>query len=245
MRAVAYTRVSTQKQGRSGLGLEAQQAAIRAFAAQEGIEIAQWFGEVETGKGADALDRRPQLAAALNAGRAMRAPVVVAKLDRLSRDVHFISGLMSERVEFIVAELGRQADPFVLHLYAALAEKERHLISERTKAGLAAARRRGVKLGNPQLRAGKPAYAAKARQAQVDKADAHAHLVHTLLRDAAAAGKRTLKELADFLNGLGVPSPRGGKWAPMTVLRVQRRIEDMHDDDPPNADEYDAPSSWR
>lgn len=231
MKAIAYTRVSTQKQGRSGLGLEAQQAAIRAFAEREGIQIAQWFGEVETGKGADALSRRPQLAAALNAGRAMRAPVLVSKLDRLSRDVHFISGLMAERVEFIVTELGRQADPFVLHLFAALAEKERHLISERTKAGLAAARERGAKLGNPQLRAGKPSYAAKAREAQSAKADEHARLVYTVLRNAEAAGKRTLQELADFLNALEVPTARGAKWSPMTVLRVQRRIEAMRGDD--------------
>ena len=239
MKAIAYTRVSTSKQGRSGLGLEAQQAAIRAFADREGIEIAQWFGEVETGKGADALSRRPQLAAALNAGRALRAPVLVSKLDRLSRDVHFISGLMAERVEFIVTELGRQADPFVLHLFAALAEKERHLISERTKAGLAAAKRRGVRLGNPQLRAGKPSYAARARQAQSDKADATARLVYNLIRDTAAGGKRTLQEIADTLNAMGVPTARGGKWAAMTVLRVQRRVDAMRDHDA--TDEFDGP----
>ena len=123
MQAIAYTRVSTDKQGKSGLGLEAQSAAITAFAATEGYEITQWFTEVETGSGADALDRRPQLAAALQAGRAFRAPVIVAKLDRLSRDVHFISGLMSHGVEFIVTSLGKQADPFILHIYAALAQK--------------------------------------------------------------------------------------------------------------------------
>jgi DNA invertase Pin-like site-specific DNA recombinase len=231
MKAVAYTRVSTQKQGRSGLGLEAQQAAIRAFAEREGIEIAQWFGEVETGKGSDALERRPQLAAALSAGKAMRAPVLVSKLDRLSRDVHFISGLMSERVEFIVTELGRQTDPFVLHLFAALAEKERHLISERTKAGLAAARRRGVRLGNPQLRAGKPSYAARARQAQADEADRRAVQLHQIVSDATAAGKRTLQEIADHLNALGIPTARGAKWSAMTVLRLQRRLEAVSDDE--------------
>lgn len=239
MKAVAYTRVSKPKQGRSGLGLEAQQAAIRAFAEREGIEVVQWYTEVETGKGADALIRRPQLAAALNAGKAMRAPVLVSKLDRLSRDVHFISGLMSERVEFIVTELGRQADPFVLHLFAALAEKERHLISERTKAGLAAARRRGVKLGNPQLRAGKPSYAAKGREAQAAKADQHARIVYTVLKDSSD-GKRTLGELAGLLNALDVPSPRGAKWSPMAVLRVQRRIEAMRTEDD-DLDEFDPP----
>jgi DNA invertase Pin-like site-specific DNA recombinase len=147
--AVAYTRVSTASQGKSGLGLEAQGEAIARFAAQEGFRIVEQFVEVETGKGADALDRRPQLAAALKAARKLdkACPVIVAKLDRLSRDVHFISGLMQHRTPFIVAELGADTDPFLLHLYASLAEKERRLISERTKAGLAAARRRGTKLG--------------------------------------------------------------------------------------------------
>ena len=93
------------------------------------------------------MERRPKLAAALKVARKAKAPVLVAKLDRLSRDVHFVSGLMSHRVEFIVCELGRQSDPFVLHLYAALAEKERSMISSRTKAGLAAAKARGTKLG--------------------------------------------------------------------------------------------------
>jgi DNA invertase Pin-like site-specific DNA recombinase len=240
VKAIAYTRVSTQKQGRSGLGLEAQQAAIRAFAERECIDVVQWFGEVETGKGADALSRRPQLAAALNAGRAMRAPVLVSKLDRLSRDVHFISGLMAERVEFIVTELGRQADPFVLHLFAALAQKERALISERTKAGLAAARRRGVKLGNPQLRAGRPSYAAKARRAQAAKADQHARVVYTLIRNSVEAGKHSLQEIAGLLNAMKVPTARGGKWSPMTVLRVQRRIAAMREDDAMETDEHDG-----
>jgi DNA invertase Pin-like site-specific DNA recombinase len=242
MKAIAYTRVSTVKQGRSGLGLEAQQAAIRAFAAREGIEIVRWYGEVETGKGADALTKRPQLAAALQAGKAMRSPVLVSKLDRLSRDVHFISGIMAERVEFIVTELGRQADPFVLHLFAALAEKERSLISERTKAGLAAAKARGAKLGNPQLRAGKPSYVAKARQAQSDKADANARLIYNLIKDREVAGKRTLQDVADALNAMGVPTPRGKRWAAMTVLRAQQRIEAMTIDGENDGDEFDGPA---
>src|SRR5882724_8110990 len=122
--AVAYIRVSTQRQGKSGLGLEAQQAALARFAEAQGYKLAQTFTEVETGKGRDALARRPQLAAAIKAAKKYKGPVVVAKLDRLSRDVHFISGLMAERVPFIVAELGPDTDPFMLHIYAALAEKE-------------------------------------------------------------------------------------------------------------------------
>ena len=148
---VAYVRVSTSQQGRSGLGIEAQREALRRFAESEGFEIVAEQIEVETGKGSDALDRRPELAAALVRARALRCPIAVAKLDRLSRDVHFISGLMVHRVQFLVAELGSDVDPFVLHLYAALAEKERALISGRTKSALAAAKAKGVKLGNPKI----------------------------------------------------------------------------------------------
>ena len=134
---VAYFRDSTERQGRSGLGLEAQAERCAAFAAQNGFAVAAAFTEVETGKGSDALDRRPQLAAALAAAKRLRCPVLVAKLDRLSRDVHFIAGLMAQRVPFLVAELGPDVDPFMLHVYAALAEKERRMVSERTRAALA------------------------------------------------------------------------------------------------------------
>src|SRR5437762_9071353 len=120
--AIAYYRVSTARQGKSGLGIEAQKAAIRRFAEAEGIEVVAERVEVETGKGADALERRPELAAALAEARRRKCPVLVAKLDRLSRDVAFIAGLMAQRVPFIVAELGPDADPFMLHIYAALAE---------------------------------------------------------------------------------------------------------------------------
>ena len=122
---VAYYRVSTQRQGRSGLGIEAQKAAVARFAEAENLTPIAEFTEVETSKGSDALERRPQLAAALAAARSAKCPVVVAKLDRLSRDVAFIAGLMVQKVPFIVAELGIDADPFMLHLHAALAEKER------------------------------------------------------------------------------------------------------------------------
>jgi DNA invertase Pin-like site-specific DNA recombinase len=150
MKAVTYLRVSSTQQGKSGLGIEAQRGAVERFAAEHGYEIAAEFVEVETGKGSDALDRRPQLAAALKRAKAERCPVIVAKLDRLSRDVAFISGLMAQRVAFIVAELGPDVDPFFLHIYAALAEKERSLIAARTRDALAAAKTRGVKLGNPK-----------------------------------------------------------------------------------------------
>src|SRR5215472_14938556 len=187
--AVAYYRVSTARQGKSGLGIEAQKAAIQRFAEAEGIEVVAEHVEVETGKGADALDRRPELAAALVHARKIRCPVLVAKLDRLSRDVHFISGLMAHRVPFIVAELGTDADPFMLHLYAALAEKERALISQRTRAALAAKKAQGVKLGNPRAAEA----AAKAHAANRAVADQFAANVLPILREIQTSGLTTLR----------------------------------------------------
>jgi DNA invertase Pin-like site-specific DNA recombinase len=151
-RAFFYIRVSTAQQGRSGLGIEAQRQALQHFAQAEGIEVLGEYVEVETGKGTDALERQPQLRAVLSAARKHRCHIAVAKLDRLSRDVHFISGLMAHKVPFWVAELGPDVDPFALHLFAALAEKERALISTRTRQALAAAKARGVTLGNPSSR---------------------------------------------------------------------------------------------
>ena len=161
---IAYYRVSTRKQGRSGLGLEAQQQAVANFAQAEGFKIIGEYTEIETGKGADALDRRPKLAAALKQARKQNASICVAKLDRLiARCPFHFSGLMAHRVPFVVAELGAQADPFLLHIYAALAEQERRMISERTRAGLEAARKRGVKLGVADDRQGKQTRSSAAR----------------------------------------------------------------------------------
>ena len=121
---VTYIRVSTAGQGKSGLGIDVQRDALARFPTAQGFDIAAEHVEVETGKGADALDRRPTLSAALAGAKRRRCKIAVAKLDRLSRDVHFISGLMSERIPFIVTELGPDVDPFMLHICAALAEKE-------------------------------------------------------------------------------------------------------------------------
>src|SRR5207342_377932 len=115
--------------------------------AAEGYELLQTFSETETGAHHDALDKRPQLAAAMKLAKKHKAPVIVMKLDRLSRDVHFISGLMVHRTPFIFTELGTDVDPFMLHIYAALAEKERRLISQRTKDALAAKKAQGKQLG--------------------------------------------------------------------------------------------------
>ena len=210
--AIAYTRVSTARQGRSGLGLEAQTAALARFAEAEGYELLQTFSEVETGKGADALDRRPQLSAALAAARKIKAPIIVAKLDRLSRDVHFISGLMTHKTPFIVAELGADTDPFMLHLYAALAEKERRTISQRTKDALAAKKAQGVKLGGLN---------AKGVQNR-DEAKARAEALRPVLEELAG---KSATAIAAELNARGVATPSGGRWHAETVIRVQRRLE--------------------
>src|SRR6185437_498991 len=172
MKAVAYLRVSSREQGKSGLGLEAQRAAIDAFCKTDGaLNIVAWFTEIESGKRvSDTLKARPQLKAALERAELLGGPVIVSKLDRLSRDVHFVSGLMVHGVEFIACELGRQSDPFMLHLFAALAEKERALISQRTTAALAALKRRGRKLGSPRPHVG--AKAGGAMTAAVRKAAA-------------------------------------------------------------------------
>lgn len=216
---VAYIRVSTAQQGKSGLGIEAQRAALVRFAEAEGFDIVGEYVEVETGKGADALDRRPELAAALNAARKAKCPVAVAKLDRLSRDVHFISGLMAHRVPFIVADLGADADSFMIHLYAALAEKERALISQRTKAALTAAKSRGVRLGNPRIDEAR----AKAIETTKAGADRHAANVLPIIQQVQAAGGRTLREVADALNARGIATPRGGKWYATSIKNLLER----------------------
>lgn len=217
---VSYLRVSTDKQGKSGLGIDAQRDAVARFVAAEGMELLAEFVEVETGKGCDALDRRPQLAAALAVARKAKAAVVVAKLDRLSRDVHFISGLMAQRVPFIVAELGAEADPFMLHIYAALAEKERALISERTRAALGYKKLQGKKLGNPtNLREAATKGAAANRVA----ADAFADNVLPIVRQMEAAGVRSLRALAEALNVRGIRTSRGGQWHPTTVRNLIAR----------------------
>ena len=215
--AIAYYRVSTARQGRSGLGIEAQRDAVTRFAAAEEFELIGEFIEVETGKGADALDRRPQLAAALATGRAERCPVIVAKLDRLSRDVAFVAGLMAEKVPFIVAELGRDADPFMLHLYAALAEKERRLISERTRAALAARKAQGARLGN--LRNARQA-AALGREILTEGADAFAANVMPVIESLRASGVADLRGLASALNNRGIRTARGGRWHVSNVKNV-------------------------
>ena len=201
------------------IGLGSPKGRVGRFAETEGFEIVREYVDVETGKGSDALERRPQLAAALAEARRLHCPVAVAKLDRLSRDVHFISGLMAHRVAFLVAELGPDVDPFILHLFAALAEKERALISVRTKAALKAAKSRGVRLGNPKLDVARD----KAIARITTNADQHASNVWPLIRDIQRAGATTLRQIADALNARGITTPRGGKWYATSVKNALAR----------------------
>jgi DNA invertase Pin-like site-specific DNA recombinase len=216
---ITYIRVSTSQQGRSGLGIEAQRQTLAHFAQAEGFTVVREFVEVETGKGADALERRPQLKAALAAAKKLRCHVAVAKLDRLSRDVHFISGLMAHKVPFVVAELGPDVDPFVLHLFAALAEKERALISTRTRQALSAAKARGVTLGNPKLHVARKG----AVEAVKAEADRYAANVLPIIREAQKAGASTLRQIAEALNARGIPTARGGSWYAQSVANVLER----------------------
>jgi DNA invertase Pin-like site-specific DNA recombinase len=206
--AIAYIRVSTARQGRSGLGLEAQQAALARFAEAEGFAFLETFTETESG----ADDARPQLAAALETARKRKAPIIVAKLDRLSRDVHYISGLMKHRVPFIVTELGVDTDPFMLHIYAALAEKERRLISQRTKDALAAAKARGVRVGG--LRSKGEEYQREAAQ--------RAESLRAVFEELSGLSAR---KAAEELNRRGITTAEGGKWHAAQVIRVRGRLQ--------------------
>ncbi|QIG50551.1 recombinase family protein [Nordella sp. HKS 07] len=211
--AIAYARLSKpNKRGRPGIGLEAQQEAIIRFAEAEGYQLLETFTEIETGAGHDALDRRPQLAAAMKLAKKHKAPVIVAKLDRLARDVHFISGLMVHRVPFIVTELGADVDPFMLHIYAALAEKERRLIAQRTKDALAALKAGGKKLGG--LRPG--------TVAAMKAADDRAKGLRSVLTELEGLSAR---HIAAELNARGIPTAKGGAWHAATVIRVQNRLK--------------------
>ena len=145
--AIGYLRVSTQEQGRNGLGLAAQRFDIERFGEREGFAVKNWYQDIQTGAGKDALLLRPGLAAALKEARTTRCPLIVSRLDRLSRNVHFIADLMEHRVHFVVALFGRDVDHFTLHLYASIAEQERRMIAERVRSAAIAARGLGCKFG--------------------------------------------------------------------------------------------------
>ena len=215
---VAYYRVSTDRQGRSGLGLEAQREAVQRYASS-GRQIIGSFTEVESGKGED----RPQIKAAIDACRETGATLLIAKLDRLSRDVHFISGLMKSDVKFVAVDMP-DADPFRLHLEAVIAEEERRRISARTKAALRAARARGAKLGGFRGHVPSKEASARGKERQAQIARQRAASVLPVIRELQEAGVSGPSALARALTARGVPTPRGaGQWQPVQVNRVLSR----------------------
>ena len=223
MQIISYLRVSTVKQGLSGLGLEAQRAAVKHFTAAGGHTLVAEFLEVESGRKAD----RPQLAAALTSCRLHRATLIIAKLDRLARNVAFIANLMDGGVEFVACDMPH-ANRLTLHLLAAIAEHEREMISQRTKAALQAAKARGVKLGNPNGAAAllDGCKLAAERSAGVRRATAvqHAVAVGPMLVELSRAGLNNRETAAD-LNRRGVPSPSGSIWHEEQVRRTSLRFQ--------------------
>lgn len=215
MKVVSYVRVSTSKQGQSGLGLEAQQAAVNQHIAATGAELVGEYVEVESGRKTDKA--RPQLAAALALCKKQKAVLVVAKLDRLARNVHFISGLMESRVKFVALDMP-EANELTIHVMAAFAEHEAKRISERTKAALAVAKSRGVVLG----KAGAENLRPNVEQRQQQSKD----FAKTLggLFDGFKLRGLTQRQMVEELNGLGIKTARGGSWGLVQVQRVMQKL---------------------
>lgn len=219
--AVAYYRVSTAEQGNSGLGLEAQQSTVRAFVQARGWKMIGEHRDVASGKS----DNRPGFQAALAECRRMGAFLVAAKLDRISRRAHALSELLEEGIRPRTADMP-DADDLMLRVYAAMAQRERELISDRTKAALAAAKARGVKLGGDRgHRPAAPLDALAAANARVLAANRAACRLMPVIGELRDGGASSLHQLAAGLNGLGVPTPRGGSWTATAVRRALLRAE--------------------
>jgi DNA invertase Pin-like site-specific DNA recombinase len=207
-RFVAYYRVSTDRQGKSGLGLDAQRKSVMDYLNGGAWELTAEFVEVESGKHSD----RPKLAAALDACRKHKAKLVIAKLDRLSRNLAFIAVLMESGVEFVAVD-NPHANKLTVHILAAVAQHEREMISERTKAALQAAKARGTKLGNPKIK-----QAAKlAVESLKAAADRFAANVLPVIREIQSNGATSANAIAAKLNERGVKTARGGKWTHVQV----------------------------
>ena len=213
-RFISYLRVSTDKQGDSGLGLEAQRTAVTTYLNGGDWELVGEFVEVESGGKSD----RPELAKALAACRKHRATLVVAKLDRLSRSVAFLSKMMEAGVDFVACD-NPHANKMMVQMLAVFAEHERDMIRARTKAALAAAKANGVTLGNPRL--------SEVREIAVDalKANATRRAANVLpvIQSIQAAGVSSLRDIAEALNARGIPTPRGGQWHASSVRNVLAR----------------------
>jgi DNA invertase Pin-like site-specific DNA recombinase len=221
-RYIAYYRVSTARQGRSGLGLEAQRAAVLQYLNGGQWTLLEEFTEQESGKRSD----RPQLAAALAACRLHRATLIIARLDRLARNVAFVSALMESGVEFTAADFP-QANRLTVHILAAVAEHEAQIISERTRAALAAAKARGVRLGGFRGRVATPDARARSLASRASQADRRAVDLAPIIRAAKASGASSLRSIAAQLDQRGISAPRGGAWSAKQVRDVLARIEGL------------------
>jgi DNA invertase Pin-like site-specific DNA recombinase len=209
-RFIAYFRVSTDRQGRSGLGLDAQREAVRQFLTARPAAVIAEFVEVESG----GKDDRPKLLEALAACQRTKATLLIAKLDRLARSVSFVAGLMDGDVDFVAVDLP-YASRFVLHIMAAVAEHERQIIGERTKAALAAAKARGVRLGtNGTVLA----------ERHKTEAIEYAQQIASVFQTVRLAGAVTTRQIANSLNAMGIPSRQGGQWHAATVGRILQRM---------------------
>ncbi|MGA7778585.1 MAG: recombinase family protein [Paraburkholderia sp.] len=215
---VVYFRVSTQKQGASGLGLEAQSEAITRFLNGGNWEVVDSFTEIETGKGANALDKRPQLRAAIDLCHKTGARLLIAKLDRLARNVHFISGLKESKVEFVAVDMP-EANELMVNILAAFAQHEAKMIGERTKAALAAAKARGTQLGSAGTR-----NLQSVIQAQKEAADSFASGIANVLAELEAAGFSSQRKIVEELNRRGIKTARGSEWSLIQLQRVLARL---------------------
>jgi DNA invertase Pin-like site-specific DNA recombinase len=222
MKYVAYFRVSTVKQGRSGLGMDAQRKMVSDFVAANGGEIVSEYAEIESGKN----DNRPELMKAMKHASLVNARLLVGKLDRLSRDLNFITSLQKSNIEFQIADMPG-CDSFTIHIFGAMAQKEREMISARTKAGLAAAKARGVKLGTNNL---KPEMiheaSAKGVMIRRQNADTFAARVRPVIEAMLAQG-RSLRSVAGELDSLGVQTARGGAWTATAVKNAIGRFSQI------------------
>ncbi|MDQ0473127.1 recombinase family protein [Labrys wisconsinensis] len=218
--AIAYIRVPAAGQKRPGLDIEAQRRTLRSFAEAEGIRIIGEHIEVDAGRGGEAIEHRPHLAAAMASARVARCPILVSRLDRLSGDVAVISGLMAQEIPFVIAEAGVEALPFMMRLYDELPPKARTLISERTKAALAAPRLDGRRPGNPRL---VETAAVLGRAAVKANADAFAASLVPVIETIQASGITSYDAIAAALNARGIHTRRQGKWHAATVRNLLLR----------------------
>lgn len=219
---VAYLRVSTQKQGRSGLGLDVQRSAIEEYASRRGMRVLETFTEIESGK----VNTRPELTKALHLARVTGATLVIAKLDRLSRNAAFLLALRDSGARFVAADMP-DANELTVGIMALVAQQEREAISKRTREALAAARKRGVKLGNPRgaaaLRRARKGNTASL-EAIRSRADAHAANLAPVVRALGEEGVTSLGAVAAALNERGMLAPRGGRWHKTSVSNLLNRI---------------------